>query len=166
MAAMRNELQPTEKSGELFEVALRALRTEPTERYASVKEFAGAVREVQAHQISVDIAGQANKRFEALPSMAPEDFYRECEEIIGLYQRALARWPGNTSAGERLIWLRETLAAVALRRGEIQLARSSSHAADRERRLYGIDVIRPDYVAEKIKANLTDRTRQSWKLRS
>src|SRR5262249_61970355 len=40
-AAIRNELQPTEKNGELLGVALRALPTEPAGRHAWVKGFAG-----------------------------------------------------------------------------------------------------------------------------
>jgi serine/threonine protein kinase len=162
-AARRNELQPTEKTGELLAVALRALRTDPADRYPCVNEFAVAVRDVQAHQVSVELGSQASARFEALPGLGPEEFYRECEEISSLYQRALACWPGNTVAAERLVWLRETVAAVALRRGEIQLARSSARAADRERQLYGIDALRPDDVAERVRASLTDRDRRSWK---
>jgi serine/threonine protein kinase len=161
-AAIRNELQPTEKTGALLPVALRALRTEPADRYVSVNEFAGAVRDFMAHQISLNFSAQARERFEGLPGLAPEDFYRECEEIIGLFQRALASWPGNSVAAERLVWLRETLSAVALRRGDIQLARSSARAAEQERHLYDIDVLRPDAVAERIKACLTDRDRGSW----
>jgi hypothetical protein len=162
-AARRNELQRTEKSGELLAVALRALCSEPADRHCSVKEFADAVRDFLSHQTSLSFSNEACARFEALPGLAPEDFYRECEEIAGLYQRALACWPGNTTAAERLVRLREMLSAVALRRGEIQLARSSGRDAERERRMYGIDVLRPDDVAERIKAELTDRNRRSWK---
>jgi serine/threonine protein kinase len=162
-AAMRNELQPTEKTGELLEEALRALSTEPADRHGSVKDFADAVRDVRAHQISLDLGAEARRRFEALPGLAPDDFYRECEEIISLLQRALACWPGNDEAAQRLVWLRETLASVALRRGEIQLARSSARAADRERLQYHVEVLRPDEVAQKIKASLTDRDRRSWR---
>jgi hypothetical protein len=162
-AAMRNDLQPTDKTGELLAVALQALRTDPAQRYASVQEFAAAVRDFQAHQVSLGFSGRACERFEALPGLAPEDFYRECDEIIGLYQRALACWPGNPTAAERLVWLRETLAAVALRRGEIQLARSQVREAERERRLYGIRTLRPDAVAERIKTTLTGWDRRGWK---
>jgi serine/threonine protein kinase len=165
LAAMRNQLQPTDKSGELLAVALKALHTEPSGRYGSVKEFAAAVREVRAHQLSLSFSVQASQRFEALPGLAPEAFYRECEEIIGLLQRALACWPGNAEAAQRLVWLRETLAAVALRRGEIQLARSSAQTAQRERQLYHVESLRPDDLTEKIKASLTDRDRRSWKQR-
>jgi serine/threonine protein kinase len=162
-AALRNELEPTEKTGELLAVALRALRTDPAERYGSVQELAAAVGDFRAHQVSLDFSDQAGARFEALPGLAPEDFYRECEEIVSLLQRALACWPGNAAAAERLVWLRETLAGVALRRGEIQMARSSAQAAERERERYGIGALRPDAVAERIKARLTDRDRRSRK---
>jgi hypothetical protein len=164
-AAARNELQPTEKTGELLAVALRALSTDPAGRHASVNSLSGAIRDFLTHEVSLNYSAQASARFEALPGRAPEDFYRECDEIIALLQQALACWPGNTAAAERLVWLRETLAGVALRRGEIQLARSSARAAERERGLYGIDAPQPDAVAERIKASLTDRDRRSPKQR-
>jgi serine/threonine protein kinase len=161
-AARRNELQPAEAAGELLTVALRALDTGPANRYPSAREFAAAVRDFMAHQISLDLSNQAHQRFEALPDLVPEEFYRECEEIISLLQRALGHWPGNTRAAQRLVWLRDTMAAVALRRGEIQLARSSARAAERERQFYGIDSLPPDAVAERVKTTLTDRYRRGW----
>jgi hypothetical protein len=162
-AAMRNEFQPTEKTGELLAVALRAMHTEPNERYTSVKDFARAIRDCMEHQISIEFNSRAGVRFEALPGLASDAFYHECEEIIGLLQRALAYWPGNSAAAERLVWLRETLAAVALRRGEISLARSSAQAAEQDRRLHGIETLRPDPIAERIKSSLTERNPRSRK---
>lgn len=161
-AAGRNELQPAEVSGELLTVALRALNTDPGLRYPSVKEFAAAVRDFMAHDVSLTLSAQARQRFEALPRMAAEEFYRECEEIVSLLQRALGHWPGNLAAARRLVWLRETMAAVALRRGEIQLARSAARAAERERQLYGVDAQPPDEAAEQVKASLTERDRRHW----
>jgi serine/threonine protein kinase len=159
-AAIRNELQPTEKNGELLGVALRALRTDPADRQGSVKEFAGEVGEFLSHQVSLTFSEQAGLRFETLLDRDRDDFYRECDEIIALYQRALACWPGNIAAGTGLVRMRETLAGVALRRGEIQLARSQVKAADREREQYHIHALAPDAVAERIKAALMDRDRQ------
>src|SRR5262249_12361405 len=122
-AARRNELQPTDKSGELMDIALRALRADPGERYASVKEFAAAIREALTHLDSFIFFDEGRRRFEELPKLDRDEIYRECHEIIALYQRALAHWPGNLRAAEGLVRVRDTLAAVALRRGEIQLAR-------------------------------------------
>lgn len=166
LAAMRNELQPTTKSGELLDVALRAMSKNPDDRHGSAREFAIAVGDFLSHQISSNYTTEACMRFEALPGLSADDFYRECEEIIALLQRALISWPDNLKAARRLVWLRETFAAVALRRGEIQLARSSARAAERECQAYHIDSLPPDDVAERIKASLIDRDRGSVNLRT
>ncbi len=39
MAAARNEIAPTEKTGELVDIALKAMASEPEERYRDVKSF-------------------------------------------------------------------------------------------------------------------------------
>jgi tRNA A-37 threonylcarbamoyl transferase component Bud32 len=159
-AAMRNELQPTEKNGELLGVALRAMHTDPAQRYPSVKEFASAVRDFLSHQLSLSFSEQASQRFAGLIELDREDFYRACDEIIALYQRALACWSGNRRAAEGLIRIRETLTAIALRRGEIQLARSQARAAERERAEYGVPELPPDSTVERIKSSLSARDRR------
>jgi hypothetical protein len=98
-----------------------------------------------------------------LPGLGRDEIYRECHEIIALYQRALAYWPGNVRAAEGLARVRETLAAVALRRGEIQTAQSQIRARDQECAQYKIGALGPDDVAEKIRASLADRDRQGRK---
>jgi serine/threonine protein kinase len=160
MAARKNELQPTDRSGELLDIALRALRTDPGERHASVKEFAGEIREALTHLDSFTFYEQGRRRFEELPGLDREELYRECHEIVALYQRALAHWPGNIRAAEGLVRVRETLAAVALRRGEIQLARSQVRARDQECEQYNLRALAADSVAEKIRASLSERDRR------
>jgi serine/threonine protein kinase len=52
-AALRNCIQPTEKRGELVEIALRALASDPSDRYASVGEFQRAIRDFLSHMESL-----------------------------------------------------------------------------------------------------------------
>jgi hypothetical protein len=159
-AARNNELQPTDKRGELIDIARRALQTDPGQRHVSVKEFAAAIGEALTHLDSFAFFEQGRRRFEDLPGMDREELYRECHEIVALYQRALAHWPGNVRAAEGLVRVRETLAAVALRRGEIQLARSQVRAIDQECEQYHLNALAADHVAEKIRASLSERDRR------
>jgi len=158
--AMRNVLQPTEKSGELVEIALKALHTEPGERYPSVREFQRAVREYLAHAESLAVAQQGRRRFEALAGLDREDIYRECNEIIALFKQALVGWPGNRLAAEGLIRVRQTLAAIALRRGEIDLARSHGRAMQQEIQQYNVPPLAADRIAEQVKADVERHDRQ------
>ena len=158
-AAQKNKLQPTDRSCELLDIARQALQTDPEQRHGSVREFAAALRDALAHLDSFIYFEQGRRRLEALPRLGREELYHECHEIIHLYQRALAHWPGNIRAAEDLVRARDILAAVALRRGEIQLARSQVRALDQERQQYNLRALAEDHVAEQIRLLLSDRAR-------
>jgi serine/threonine protein kinase len=163
-AAERNELQPTNNAGELMDIALRALRTDPAERHASVKDFAAEIRTALTHIDSFSFYDQGRGRFENLPGLDRDELYRECHEIIALYQRALAHWPGNVRAAEGLVRARSTLATVALRRGEIELARSQVRALEQECERYNLRTLGADAAAEAIRDSLAERDRRGRKL--
>jgi serine/threonine protein kinase len=162
-AAANNELQPTDRGGELVDIALKALRFDPGERYASVKELAETIRDALTHLNSFTFSNEARSRFEGLPGLDRDEIYRECHEIIALYQRALAHWPGNIRAAEGLVRVREALSAVALRRGEIQLARSQVRALDQECEQYNLQALAVDGIAEQIRTSLAERARRGQK---
>lgn len=48
----RNEIRPTDYQGELLEIALKAMSTQPGDRYANVREFQAALRDFQFRQSS------------------------------------------------------------------------------------------------------------------
>jgi serine/threonine protein kinase len=158
-AARQNELQPTDKCCELLDIARRALDSQPETRHASVRDLAAALREAMAHLDSFAYFEQGRRRLEKLPELPREALYHECHEIMQLYQRALAHWSGNIRAAEDLVRIRDILAAVALRRGEIHLARSQVRALDQERQQYDLRGLAEDRVAEQIRALLSDRAR-------
>ncbi len=56
MAAARNEILPTDKTGELVDVARRAMATHPIDRYRTVAAFQAAIRECLAHSESLSLA--------------------------------------------------------------------------------------------------------------
>jgi serine/threonine protein kinase len=158
-AAQHNELQPTDRNCELLDIARQALHTEPVQRHGSVPEFAAALREALAHLDSFTHFEQGRQRLEELPRLGREELYHECHEIIQLYQRALAHWPGNVRAAEDLVRVRDILSAVALSRGEVQLARSQVRALDQECQQYQLRALTEDNVAEQIRWLLSERAR-------
>jgi serine/threonine protein kinase len=159
VAARNNDLQATDRSCELLDIAREALAKEPSKRHGNVRAFAAALRAALTHLDSFAYFEQARKRLEALPGLDGEELYHECHEIIHLYQRALAHWPGNVRAAEDLVRARDILSAVALRRGEIQLARSQARALDQECAHYRLRALAKDNVAEEIRLLLSDRAR-------
>jgi hypothetical protein len=62
-------------------------------------------------------------------------------------------------AQEDLVRTRDILATVALRRGEIHLARSQARAIEQERAQYQLRALAADSVAEQIRALMSDRAR-------
>lgn len=61
MSAARNEILPTDKTGELVEVARRAMATHPIDRYRTVAAFQAAIRECLAHAESLSLAHRAEQ---------------------------------------------------------------------------------------------------------
>ena len=66
-AAARNEIQPTDKTGELLDVAYKAMATKPEDRYASVQDFQAAIREYQSHSESIVLSTRADEELTAGP---------------------------------------------------------------------------------------------------
>jgi serine/threonine protein kinase len=159
-AAARNELQPTDARGELLEIARKALNTEPAERFASAKELQQTVRAFLAHRDSLALADDARRRFEDLPGVGLDDVYRECHEIIALYLQALKRWPENPTAAEGLFQTRSALAGLALRRGEIMLARSQGKAMEHEAKVFPRPADNVDEAGELVQAALLEQERR------
>jgi serine/threonine protein kinase len=107
-AAMTNCIQPSEQAGELLEISLRAMRTNPAERFRSVQEFQGEIRAYMSHLESYRLSSEAGRRFQALHAHDTRDVYRECNDIIALYVQALGSWSDNPAAAEGLLRARDT----------------------------------------------------------
>lgn len=94
-AAARNELAPTEKRGELFDIALRAMRTDPGERYANVQAFQEAIRGYQSHSQSIALSERAELD---LKTAAKSDNYRDYARALLAFEEAYSLWNGNEIA--------------------------------------------------------------------
>lgn len=95
MAAAKNEIVPTQKTGELVEIALRAMASQPKDRYASVRDFQNAIRDYQSHSESIALAARAE---EDLKEARETSEYETYARALFAYQEAAALWDGNARA--------------------------------------------------------------------
>ena len=95
LAAAKNEIQPTDQSGELLEIALKAMSTASELRYPSVQDFQTAIREYQSHSESVVLSSRAE---EDLAKAERSGDYQTFSRALFAFQEAAALWDGNTKA--------------------------------------------------------------------
>ncbi|MEZ6127959.1 MAG: protein kinase [Planctomycetaceae bacterium] len=120
-AAAHNIIQPTEKSGELINIARKAMKTDPRMRYSSVIEFQEAVRQYQSHSESIHLSDRATQHLQdARQSAAYDDFN---EALFG-FRQAIELWDGNETAVAELQTTQFEYASAAQAKGDYDLASS------------------------------------------
>jgi len=114
-----NVIQPTEKKGELVDIALKAMATNPGERYTAMPEFQNAIKATQKHFESITMSEKAFQRMEkAHESMEYEDY---AQALFG-YQEALAMWKDNKAAQDGVLACRKEYAGRAMQKEDYDLA--------------------------------------------
>ena len=91
-AVARNEIQPTEVSGELMEIALKAMATEIDDRYDSVLDFQAAIRLYHSHSESILLSDRAEVD---LAQAGNSHDYQDFARAVFGFQEALSLWEGN-----------------------------------------------------------------------
>lgn len=119
MAAARNEIVPTDKTGELVEVARRAMSTQPLARYRTVAEFQAAIRECLAHSESLSLAHRAEQ--ELTKAREVGDYQNYSRALFG-FEEAFALWEQNERARDGIHSARLAYAAAAFEKGDFDLA--------------------------------------------
>ncbi len=120
-SAANNDIEPCERSGELVDIARKAMAAKPEDRYPTVQKFQEAVREYLRHQESVTLSTRADENIEAALAQ-PEGNYDRFNQAIFGYSEALALWPDNNPARKGVRNARLALAARAHGRGDFDLA--------------------------------------------
>lgn len=121
MAAARNDIVATEVSGELLEIALRALATRPEDRYRSVLAFQAAIRDYESHAESIALSTRATEDLrDAERTRSYDDFSRS----VFAYQEASALWGGNKAARTGIDAAKRAYAECALSKGDYDLGLS------------------------------------------
>ena len=127
------EVDAEKCAGELLNIAYKAMRTDPAERFDGVIRFQAAIREYQAHSESIALAGRANEL--SRQAQGSGDYDKFAHAAFG-FQNALELWSRNTAARECLVDVRSAYARTALTRGDFDLGLSilSDPSTDEELR--------------------------------
>ena len=141
-AAAKNKFVETDVTGELHDIAMRAMATKIDDRYATVQDFQAAVRQYQSHSESVLLTDNASKNLVAAIEQDDYDIYSR--SVYG-FEEALSLWPGNTRAQELLSAARGAYAQAAMDRSDFDLGISllgeeeTEHVELRQRLIAGRD---------------------------
>ena len=137
MAAARNKIVQTDHTGELIEIAFKAMSANPKDRYKSVQEFQAAVRTYLAHSESITLAAMAE---EDLERAQKSDSYEDYSKARFGFEEALKLWDGNKRARSRLGAARLAYAHCALDKGDYDLAASLLDSTDRSHDKLKVDI--------------------------
>lgn len=121
MAAARNEIVPTDKTGELVDIARKAMATNPADRYQTVQELQQAIRQYQSHTESIALSTRAE---EDLKEAAKSDDYQQYSKALFGFEEAYALWDGNQRAKAGVSQAQFAYAESALRKGDFDLGLS------------------------------------------
>lgn len=124
--AAANEIRPTTIRSGWIDVAMKALATEPEDRYQDVAQFAAALAREKEHERSVDLLRRAKKLMKKVGPAATHQDYGVAEALI---REALDVWPGNRQAAETLVDLQTEHARSAAASGDFDLALELLHRA-------------------------------------
>ena len=83
---------------ELVDVALRAMETEPADRYASVVDFQAAIRSYLKHEESLRLSSRASQLLNRAQDNKSKRGYSDYQNASALYEEALHEWPDNVDA--------------------------------------------------------------------
>jgi WD40 repeat protein/serine/threonine protein kinase len=118
LAAMRNVIVPTEKTGELVDIARKAMSKEPGDRYPTVQAFQAAIRAHLSHEESIAMAGRAR---DDLRRATDADDYNQYSKAVFGFEEAYDLWDGNAEARQGVIDAKLAYARSALRKGDYDL---------------------------------------------
>lgn len=121
MAAARNEIVPTDKTGELVDIALKSMATDQKDRYQDVKSFQTAIREYQSHSESIVLSSRAE---DDLKEAKQTDDYQHYSRALFGFQESYDLWSGNKRAFLGISEAQLAYADSARRKGDFDLGLS------------------------------------------
>ena len=120
-AAAKNEIRPPandKESGELMDIAMKAMATNPKARYQTVAEFQQALRDYRMHIESIVLSTRAAEELEH--GIQTGDYNAFNRARFG-FEEAIKQWDGNTRAKAGLSETLIQYAASALKKGDFDL---------------------------------------------
>ncbi|MGZ0174876.1 MAG: serine/threonine-protein kinase [Planctomycetales bacterium] len=92
-----DRVRKQDPSGELLQVALRAMATQPQDRFQTVPEFQQAIRDFLSHRESLELSSRAQASLESAESTS--DYTQYSRAVFG-FEEALKLWDGNVPAAD------------------------------------------------------------------
>lgn len=117
----RNDIRETNCTGELMDIALKAMETRPRDRFASVLKFQEALKKFQEHEASRRLSGRAIKALNATIESTVDTGYLGYQSAAALFEEAQATWPENKEATNGLRETRLQYASLAHEKGDYDL---------------------------------------------
>jgi WD40 repeat protein len=123
LIAARNVISPASETGELIDIACKAMATDISKRYQTVEEFQDAIRNYLSHSESIALAerGQAHL---ANAQEQRNGVYEDYAKARFAYGEAIQLWPENPKARGGLDHATVAYAGTALKRGDYALGLS------------------------------------------
>lgn len=125
-AAANNEIRETRVTGELLDIAMRAMASHPGDRFPTVEAFIEAIHQQRTHDESVRLVRRARQQLE---QAGPEHHYRGFRVADALLREAIAIWPENRQAARAIVELQLDFARAAAGQGDLELSLSLYEAA-------------------------------------
>jgi predicted Ser/Thr protein kinase len=122
-AAQSNLIQPTDCKDPMVAVALRALETDPKDRYAKVDDLQTAIHAIQKERANIKSSQELTKKAVVLGTEAIEqgDYDRFNRSLFGL-KDAIELWGKNPEAAPELNKVRLAYGQCAFDKGDYDLA--------------------------------------------
>ncbi|HEY3967435.1 MAG TPA: protein kinase [Planctomycetaceae bacterium] len=120
-AAAKNEIRPPENSnvsGELMDIALKSMATNPHDRYQTVAEFQDAIRDYRLHIESIVLSTRASEELEIGEQTGD---YNSFQRALFGFEEAVKQWDGNSRAKSGLSETKLKYAGVALKKEDFDL---------------------------------------------
>lgn len=119
--AAKNIIQPSAIKNELVDIALKAMSTNPADRYPTVQAFQQAVRDYLVHSQSLLLCDKAQ---ETLEEARVKKEYSALARSVSGFEQALVLWPHNTRAQAGRLAGQLEYARIAGERDDLELALS------------------------------------------
>ncbi|MCA9047928.1 MAG: hypothetical protein KDA89_04330, partial [Planctomycetaceae bacterium] len=115
-----NEIRETGVTGELMDIAMKAMHTVPEKRHRTVQEFQEAIRNYMRHEESRHLTRRADDLMKGKTGKRTEG-YEDYQTANALYEEALRGWDGNEAARQSLFQTKLKYAELAYNRGDFDL---------------------------------------------
>lgn len=125
-SAAANEIRPTRVEGELMDIAMRAMATDPADRYQTVDDLIDAIGDQRQHEQSSRLVRSARER---LRTGSADNQYERFRVADALLRESIELWPENKRAHAAIAELQREFASVASSKGDLDLALSLYESA-------------------------------------